>query len=171
MLKGEDIVVLLKLAGSPADWTVRGLEDGTSVPRSVVQRALKRLAAAGLLDERRRRVNLSQSEEFVLHGLRYVFPPVLGGEGRGTPTAWAAEPLVGHIAAPKGELLPVWPDARGDRRGLILQPLHPAAVEAARRDPELGQLLALVDALRLGDPRIRGVAIDLLSERLGRVPA
>jgi hypothetical protein len=170
MLKGEDIIVLLKLSGSSDDWTVRGLSEGTSVPRSVVQRAVKRLSAAGLVDDRRRQVNFSQAEEFILHGLRYVFPPVLGGEGRGVPTAWAAEPLVGRIASAANELQPVWADAHGDRRGLILEPVHPAAAEAARRDPELGQLLALVDGLRLGDARIRGVASELLRERLGRVP-
>lgn len=166
VLKGEDIVVLLKLSGSAPNWTVRTLADETSIPRSVVQRALKRLAAAGLLDERRRRVNMSQSEEFLVHGLRYVFPAVLEGETRGTPTAWAAEPLVDQISSPPAELAPVWPDPRGERRGLALHPLHPAVVDAARRDPRLGERLALVDALRLGDARIRGVAAELLTERL-----
>ena len=46
MLKGEDIVLLLKLSDSPPDWTVRTLAEETSIPRSVVHRALKRLAAA-----------------------------------------------------------------------------------------------------------------------------
>jgi hypothetical protein len=166
VLKGEDIVLLLKLSRSAPDWTVRTLAEQTSIPRSVVQRALKRLAAAGLLDERRRRVNISQAEEFLIHGLRYVFPAVLEGEGRGTPTAWAAEPLARQIASPPGELPPVWPDARGARRGVLLHPLHPAVVEAARRDPQLGERIALVDALRLGDARMRGLAATLLGERL-----
>lgn len=95
MFKGEDIVLLLKLTDSPRDWTVRTLADETSIPRSVVHRALERLAAAGLFDERHRRVNASQAEEFLVHGLRYVFPAVLEGESRGVPTAWAAESLAG----------------------------------------------------------------------------
>jgi DNA-binding transcriptional MocR family regulator len=171
MLKGEDIVLLLKLSDSPPDWTVRTLAEETSIPRSVVHRALKRLAAAGLLDERRRRVNASQAEEFLVHGLRYVFPAVLEGESRGVPTAWAAEPLAGRIASPPGELPPVWPDARAHGRGLALRPLHQAVSEAARRDPHLGEGLALVDALRLGDARTRGVAAELLSKRLGPLAA
>ena len=136
-----------------------------------MHRALKRLAAAGLFDERRRRVNASQAEEFLVHGLRYVFPAVLEGESRGVPTAWAAEPLAGRIASPPGELPPVWPDARAQGRGLALRPLHEAVPEAARRDPRLGEGLALVDALRLGDARTRGVAAELLSKRLGPLAA
>ncbi|MEK6327802.1 MAG: hypothetical protein AABM66_09835 [Actinomycetota bacterium] len=52
-------------------------------------------------------------------------------------------------------------------RGNSLEPLHPNAPEAARRDPELGAKLALLDALRLGDGRIRKMAADELRRRLG----
>jgi hypothetical protein len=38
--------------------------------------------------------------------------------------------------------------------------------EIARRDPALGERLALLDALRTDDARVRGLAADLLSERL-----
>jgi hypothetical protein len=171
MLKGEDVVVLLKLIDSAPDWTVRTLAEETGIPRSGVHRALKRLGAARLLDERRRRVNVSQAEEFLIHAVKYVFPAVLEGESRGTATAWAAEPLVGHIASPPGTLPPVWPDAEGTQRGLVLRPLHGAVPVAARRDPALGERLALVDALRLGDARIRGIATKLLTDRLTQVAA
>ncbi|MGO9975468.1 MAG: MarR family transcriptional regulator [Solirubrobacteraceae bacterium] len=166
MLKGEDVVLLLKLSGSGTDWTVRTLAEQTGIPRSVVQRALKRLASAGLLDERRRRVNVSQAEEFLVHGLRYVFPAMLEGESRGMPTAWAAEPLRDRISVAPGELPPVWPDTHGDRRGLVLKPLHASVVEASRRDPKLWERLALADAIRLGDARMRGVAARLLCDRM-----
>jgi hypothetical protein len=54
----------------------------------------------------------------------------------------------------------------GKIRGIALQPLHDSAPEIARRDPSLAERLALVDALRLGDARIRGLAGKLLRERL-----
>lgn len=171
MLKGEDVVVLLKLIGSGPDWTVRTLAAETEIPRSVVHRALQRLKAAGLVDARRRRVNISQSEEFLVHAVKYLFPAALGGESRGIPTAWAAEPLAGKLASPPSELAPVWPDPGGRRRGLTLQPLHAAVPAAARRDQALAERLALVDALRLGDARVRGLATELLVERLARVVA
>lgn len=170
MLKGEDIVLLLKLAAPTDVWTVRSLSEQTAIPRSVVQRSLKRLAEAGLLDERRRRVNLSQAEEFLLHGVRYVFPGRLGGPVRGMTTAWAAKPLVSEIVGADGELPPVWPDPHGEVRGLALEPVHAAVCEAARLDPGLAERLALVDALRVGDARVRGIAARLLSERLAGRP-
>lgn len=169
MLKGEDIVLLLKLTHESPDWTVRTLERETTIPRSVVQRSLKRLWEAGLFDRRRREVNISQTEEFLIHGLKYVFPGSVNGESRGFATAWGAKPLTDKLAAPSNEVPPVWPSAQGDTRGLALEPLHASVVEAAKRDPALRELLTLVDALRIGDARIRGVAADLLIDRLRTV--
>lgn len=171
MLKGEDIIVLLKLSLADEAWTVRSLAEETGIPRSGMHRALKRLTAAGLFDERRRRVSIGNAEEFLLHAVRYLLPPERDGESRGVPTAWAAEPLASRISSSPDELPPVWPDARGRVRGLSLRPLHAAAPEAARRDPALGELLALVDAVRIGDARVRGVAARLLSARLDQAAA
>lgn len=168
MFKGEDVVLLLKIGLAAPAWTIRALADETGIPRSAVHRSLKRLAAAGLWDERARRVNVSQAEEFLVHAVRYVFPATVEGESRGVATAWAAPPLVDHIASPSDGLSPVWPDPRGQMRGLAVRPLHAAVPAAARRDPELGERLALVDALRLGDARVRDVATRMLVERLER---
>jgi hypothetical protein len=167
VLKGEDIVLLLKLTHQDPDWTVRTLERETTIPRSVVQRSLKRLWEAGLFDRRRRTANISQTAEFLIHGLRYVFPGSVNGESRGFPTAWGAKPLADKLAASSNEIPLVWPSAQGETRGLALEPLHASAVEAARRDPLLREQLTLVDAIRIGDARIRALAADLLAERIG----
>ncbi len=57
-------------------------QNGASCPgisdARVVQRAIERLAQANLYDERGRRVLISRSEEFLIHGLRYVFPGCVG---------------------------------------------------------------------------------------------
>jgi hypothetical protein len=166
MMKGEDIVVLLKLtADPPPSWTVRSLEAELGIPRSVIQRSLVRLEQAGLLEQGRRRANNGRAEEFLIHGLRYVFPPVRGGETRGVSTAWAAPPLQGKLGD-SGELPPVWPDPLGSMRGSALEPLHDSAPGISRRDPALAELLALTDGLRLGDARVRGLAEELLRARL-----
>jgi len=164
MLKGEDIVLLLKLVNQSPEWTVRSLEQDTTIPRSVVQRSLVRLHTAGLFDPRRRAVSVSQSEEFLVHGLKYVFPGSMGGESRGVPTAWGAKPLVDKLAVGANDVPPVWPSAVGNARGPALEPLHPSVVKASQQDPLLGERLALVDALRVGDARVRGVAAELLAE-------
>jgi hypothetical protein len=165
MIKGEDIVVLLTLAAEPEHWTVRSLEADIGIPRSVIHRSVRRLTDAGLLDAEGRRVNVAQAEEFLVHAVRYVFPPVRGGETRGVPTAWSASPLAGELA-PTSELPAVWPDPTGEVRGIALQPLHCSAPAISRRDPALAERLALVDALRAGDARVRGLAAKLLRERL-----
>jgi hypothetical protein len=135
-----------------------------------VHRSLGRLRSAGLYDLDRRRVNLSQAEEFLVHAVKYLFPPAFSGEARGVPTAWAAQPLSDELA-PQSELPPVWPDPQGHQRGIALAPLHPAVPALARRDPQLGERLALIDAIRTGDARVRGLAAELLSRRLAGASA
>jgi hypothetical protein len=72
-----------------------------------------------------------------------------------------------ELASPS-DLPPVWPDPQGRQRGIALSPLHPAVPELARRDPELAERLALIDAIRMGDARVRRLAIKLLGQRLAR---
>jgi hypothetical protein len=166
MLNGQDVVVLLKIAIETNEWTIRSLEAQTSLSRPGIHRSLNRLAQAGLYNSHRRRVNLSQAEEFLVHAVKYIAPPILGGETRGIPTAWAAPELAEYLATSSAELPPVWPDPLGTQRGLSLEPLHPAAVQIAKKDPALSSCLFLVDALRLGDARVRAIAEDLLLKQL-----
>lgn len=162
--------MLLKLAGHGKDWTVRSLEAELGIPRAGVHRSIQRLSAAGLYDVDRRRTNLSQAEEFLVHAVKYLFPIELSGETRGVLTAWGAPPLSGELA-PQSDLPPVWPDPHGRQRGIALAPLHPAVPGLARRDPDLGERLALIDAIRMGDARVRSLATKLLSQRLARPAA
>jgi hypothetical protein len=164
-LKPQDIVVLLKVVGLAPGWTIQGLASELELGVSSVHRSLSRLQAAGLLD-RERRVNAAQAQEFIEHGLRYVMPPVFKGEARGIPTAGAAQPLRARLA-PSDAPSPVWPHPHGRDRGIALEPIHPTVPEAAVRDSSLGELLALVDALRIGDARLRALAAEELRNRLG----
>ncbi len=85
------------------------------------------------------------------------------------PTAYAAPPLSEHISSE--DLPPVWPDPDGTVRGLALEPLYRTAPQAAKADPKLYQLLALVDALRMGRARERKLAEDELKQRLSHAYA
>lgn len=60
----------------------------------------------------------------------------------------------------------VWPHEDGTARGQSLEPLFPGAPALAVRNPALYELLAIVDALRVGPVRVRRVAAQLLSARL-----
>jgi hypothetical protein len=168
MLKGQDVVVLLKLLLGPAEPPpVRDLASQLGFDVAGTHRAMRRLDGAGLYSPKRRRVFQAPAEEFLIHALKFNFPPRLGSEVRGIPTSWAAEPLKGKIAEPAG-LPPVWPYSKGIVRGLGIEPLHPIVPGAALVDPDLGQLLALVDALRSNDSaRITQLAAMLLKEKIG----
>lgn len=102
-----------------------------------------------------------------MHASRFLFPPEWGGEARGVPTAWAAPPLSKKLSA-SGKNPPVWPDPRGENFGIALKPLDPRVPGAARQDKALGELLALVDAIRIGGARERGLAAKELEKRLAK---
>lgn len=167
MLKGQDVVVLLKLLGSAKQAPVRDLARQLGFDAAGTHRAMRRLGEAGLYSVARRRVLEAPAEEFLVHAAKFSFPPRWGSEARGVPTSWAADPLKAELAESAG-LSPVWPYSKGTVRGLALEPLHPMVPKAALADLELWQRLALVDALRSNDSvRVTQLAAKLLRERIG----
>ena len=136
---------------------------------SEVHAAVKRGQAARLLHgpEMLNRPNLSALEEFLIHGLKYVFPAERGRPTRGIPTSYAAEPLK-RLIAPGEEPIPVWPHPEGKTRGVAFTPLYKSVPIAAMRDPLLYEELALVDAIRDGRARERKLAEQELIKRLRR---
>lgn len=154
-----DLYVLLKIASTrgQTDMSQGNLAADIGVSPSTVNRALKRAAQAKLYDPTRKAVNLRALEEALVYGAKYFMAPERGGEVRGTPTAWAAPPLNAQLASSE-PLPPVWANPLGGTRGLSVEPLHPSAPKVALRDPDFYAVLALVDALRLGDARERNLA-------------
>jgi hypothetical protein len=172
VLKPADIYVLAGLVGRDRKWTYRQLGADLHVPHALVQRAIARAGEADLYSEPRRLVHIPHFEEFASHALRFVAPARLGPIVPGVPAAWAAPPMSNLIRSSRDEPQPVWPTAEtGSVRGQALEPLHPAAVGAARNDPELAQMLSLLDSLRAGDVRVRRVARDELHNRLREASA
>jgi hypothetical protein len=166
MLKGQDVVVLLKLLVTTEPPPVRDLASQLGFDVAGTHRAMRRLDEAGLYSPERRRIFQAPTEEFLIYAAKFNFPARWGAEARGIPTSWAAEPLKGMIAE-SAALPPVWPYFKGTVRGLEFEPLHPIVPEAALADPELGRLLALVDALRSNDSaRITQLAAKLLRKKL-----
>ncbi len=170
-LKAQDLFVLYKQAANPGrDWTYATLGTALEMSPSQVHRSVQRAIAAGLAGSRSRgewHVLPEALIEFSLHGARYAFPGVLGAVKRGVPTSFGALPLSAEISGAPGEA-PVWSDPHGKARGPSLSPLHRGAPEAALADPALYELLALLDAVRVGRSRERALAQRLLSERLSK---
>lgn len=168
ILKPQDILVLLKLVALRYDkWSYNRLATELGMSPAEVHAAVKRALAAGLALQQADAIvpNIRNLEEFLIHGLRFVFVAERGEITRGMVTAYAAEPL-NRVFLPDGEPPPIWPDPNGDTRGMAFSPLYKSAPLAARSDPALYELLVLVDAIRGGRARERAFAINTLKQRL-----
>lgn len=168
VLKPQDVVVVLKLlryGGKRPPFSQIGLD--LSMSPSEVHAAVKRARAAHLLHGHapEDRPNVHALEEFLVHGVKYAFPAKRGELSRGVPTSYAAPPLNDQISAGT-DPPPVWPDADGSVRGIAFEPLYHTVPEAAKRDPYLYELLALIDAIREGRARERTIAVKELTKRL-----
>lgn len=151
------------------EFSVRGLEASLGISKSEVNASIKRSQRTGLILKDRKtghpKANIPCLIEFICHGLKYVFVAEPGAMKRGIPTAAAAPVLQGELIS-ASEYIYVWPDPIGKEMGQSLLPLYKSVPHAVRRDPELYASLALVDAIRLGNPREAGLARQLLERRL-----
>jgi hypothetical protein len=167
-LKPQDVVVTLKLCAYQSDRPpLANVAVDLGMSSSEVHAALRRARASKLIRvaDRAERPNFSSILEFLVHGLKYVFPAERGEITRGIPTSYGARPLKGLIS-PGGEPIPVWPHPEGSQRGAALEPLYRSVPLAALRDARLYELLALADALREGRARERKIAEQQLRLRL-----
>lgn len=150
-------------------YSVRALAEETGISKSQVSLILQRCLETGLARKDRKtgvpRANTRALFNFIVHGLRYVFPARPGEITRGIATTFAAPVLEGQLFS-SGELLMVWPDARGNSKGQAIEPLFKSVPYAVRRDRELYAMLALVDAIRLGLPRESKLAAQQLAAYL-----
>lgn len=148
--------------GASDPYSVRALSFSTGISKSEVSMALKRCYANGLAKQERHsgipRANTRSLYEFIAYGLRYVFPVKPGEVTRGIATGLAAPVLQGELMT-SGDLVPVWPDARGNAKGFAVNPLFKTVPTAVRKDSTLYALLALIDAIRMGQPRERNLAV------------
>lgn len=168
ILKPQDVVILLKLvAVGKANWSFSTLSVELSMSPSEVHAGVRRSIAANLAVKTNNRVTpaVRSLEEFIMHGIRYVFVPDRGEMIRGMPTLHAGPPLDRMIVS-SNEPPPVWPDSEGVVRGQSFSPLYKSVPKAAKRDRQLYELLVLTDGIRGGSVREHKIAIKELSERL-----
>lgn len=168
ILKPQDILVLLKLVSvNNSDWSYNSLAAELGMSPSEVHSAIKRSLLANLAIKKGDRIIpfIRNLEEFIVHGLKFVFIPERGEMVRGIPTSHAAEPMKSAFIA-DGEPPPVWPDPEGEVRGMAFSPLYKSVPKAAQLDPKLYELLVLVDGIRSGRAREREFAVKELKNRL-----
>ena len=164
-LKPQDVLVLLKIVSiDDTKWNQKPLAEALGLSQSEVSESVARSKFAGLLDPKGKTVMKLALMELLQYGLRYVFPQNPGPIVRGIPTAHSASPLKEQIQSEEDY---VWPYGKGKVRGQSIIPLYSSVPEAALKDVKLYELLALVDALRVGRAREKEIAISELKLRLG----
>lgn len=163
--KSQDVVVAIKLALGGRFPSYAELGQTLGLSASEVHAAVRRLVAAHLIDPETKQVRREALRNFLVHGVPYAFPATPKEVTRGMPTAWAAPAMSDKISS-SDQIPPVWPDPQGQVQGAAVQPLYASVPGAARRDPELYRILALVDALRIGRARERALAEKEISQQL-----
>lgn len=160
----QDIVILLKIIalGNTA-WLQNSLAESLRISQSEVSKSLMRSKYAGFLDASSKKVSRLALMEFLQYGIRYAFPQQPGALVRGVPTAHSASPLNSVIQS--GEHY-VWASGTGTLRGQSILPLYPSVVAAIKEDAVLYELLALIDAIRVGRAREKELAIQELKKRI-----
>ncbi|MDA3823584.1 MAG: hypothetical protein PF450_13375 [Bacteroidales bacterium] len=163
-MKPQDVIVLLKIVNlKDKPWTQLTLADELFISQSEISTSIARSKYADLLHANGKSVMALAFMDFLQFGIRYVFPVKPGPMVRGVPTAHSASPLKERITSVDDY---VWPSAKGQARGHSIIPLYPSVVDAVKLDTKLYEMLALVDALRVGKAREKEFAIDELKQMI-----
>ena len=163
-MRSHDLVILLKLFILKENvWFIKDVAFALGISQSEVSESLNRSRIAGLLSNDKKTVMKNNLLDFLEYGLRYVFPAEPGSIQRGVFTAHSAPPLNIFVSAEESY---VWPWAEGEARGQAIEPLHPRVPDACARDRVLYEMLALMDAIRLGRAREKQKAIGELRHRI-----
>jgi hypothetical protein len=166
-MRPQDILILFAILlkkGNP--FVQANLADDLWISPSEITKSLARSRVSGLLSAERK-VNAGALHEFLVGGLRYVFPAEIGSNVLGLPTAHSAPPLAEVIV--NNDLPYVWKyRGQGSVRGVALRPLYDTVVDIALTNASLYELLALCDALRIGKARERTLAAEALKARFDR---
>lgn len=166
-MRPQDIVVLFKIIISNPNWMNKSISEDLFLSPAEISYSLQRSVFAELLDPSKRKVMRRAFLEFIQYGLPRVFPAIRGPIAIGIPTAFSSPVMSEYFMINQLNELVVWPYSEGKARGESIHPLYPNAVKAALKDPQLYELLALVDVMRMGKVREKEIAIKLLKEKLG----
>ena len=136
MLKPQDLVILLKLAIEPVQARQQQeVARVVGVSQAEVSLSLRRCSESHLYEPVEKRVRVPHLIELLAHGVKYFYPAVLKGQGRGFKTAWAAPPLSEKLKIEQDSSPPVWAHEKGDTLGQVVIPIYRSVPDAALRDP------------------------------------
>jgi hypothetical protein len=164
-MRPQDVVILLKmLTCEDCPWTFAELALSLQISASEVSEAMERNRLAGLVNPAKNQVNKLALREFLIYGLKYVFPPQLGHSTRGIATAHSAPPVSNYIT--EGRENYVWEYYKGSRTGISIVPLYGKIPKFIEGEVELYEYLAIVDTFRVGKKREVDIAVIELDKKL-----
>jgi hypothetical protein len=179
-MRPQDVVVILKLMAQRPTIQEEGMAKtdlkaiinnqnktiakNLQMSEAEISESLRRSEYAGLIaDKTTKKVNQRAFLEFLIYGIKYVFPTHPGALVRGIPTAHSALPLKDKIISDE---VFVWQHPEGTVRGQAIEPLYHTVPKIVEEDPKLYELLALVDSIRTGTARINSLATKELENRI-----
>lgn len=155
-MRPQDIVILLKITTMHSDdWQLKDIASSLYISNSAISESLERSVYANLIDFEKRKVYRGNLLDFLIHGMKYVFPAQVGILTRGVPTAYS-HPFMQSFF--NSEQAYIWPASFGSVLGQAIEPFYANQVKAIEEDEELYLLLALLDVIRVGKLREKAVA-------------
>ena len=152
--------------------TYAGMAMALKMSPSEVHAGVRRSLEVGLL---RRLPDLPQRmpvpvktalEEFLISGLKYVWPGKSGPIGRGVPTCTSLPDVAREMDVPEPTTPLVWRHPLGTTRGETIIPLYPKLPDVCSTDVWLHGWIALIDILRCKTGREAALAANLIRRRL-----
>lgn len=172
MLKPQDVLTLLKLRClGELDRNLTSLQGQIGLSIGEISNSLRRLERSGLVhrgkevpagERQQLKIAARRAFYFLVYGVPTVYYAERGATTLGIPTAASSPLFEGRESI---ELPLVWPHEAGQTRGESLKPLYPSAPAAAAKDGRLYELLAAVDAVRVGNSSDRKYAVDFLERK------
>ena len=161
-MRPHDLVVLLKIISSGKGLLLnKDIAVSLFISNSEISESLNRSMIAKLISPDKQVVFKTALFNFIEHGLKFVFPADPGPIVRGIATAHSAPILKDYFVADENY---VWPSPSGKIKGQAIAPLHPNQILAVMNDDKLYDVLALVDAIRVGKVREQKKALELLKQ-------
>ncbi|MFC2112260.1 hypothetical protein ACFLTA_03250 [Bacteroidota bacterium] len=166
-MRPQDIVILMKIIALEHDnWRNLDLAHSLHISASEVSEALNRCKIAGLIDHRKRNIHPNALKEFLIYGLKYVFPAEPGGIVKGIPTAHSANPIKKNFMS---DSIYVWSHEKGNAMGQAIEPLYSTVPGVVYEDEKFYELMVIIDTIRIGRAREISIAIEELNHRIKNV--
>ena len=159
-VKPQDILVMMKLIVN-ARLNQKELAESLDISSAEISHGFQRLKNSKLLTTDNK-VNKEASSEFLIHVLKYIYPPQFGTISVGVPTGYA-KPGSDYVRYNKDDIY-VWPYPEGKVKGIALKPFYPSLPKACLQDEKLYTLASLIEMIRMGRVREKKVASEELSQ-------